>query len=80
MKYLIGGPPRCGKTTLAKELSSRLGVSWISTDMIDNMLKPYLSAGGRVTDLFGNEQRYDSNLNGALITNKIVHEDILKYL
>ena len=41
-------------------------------------------AGGKVTDLFGEEQRYDENINGALISNSIVHEDVLtiikKYL
>ena len=31
---LIGGPQATGKTTLAKELSSRLDMSWISTDQI----------------------------------------------
>ncbi len=34
-------------------------------------------AGGKVTDLFGNEQRYDENINGAIITNGKVHNDIL---
>lgn len=31
---LIGGPQATGKTTLAKELSSRLNMPWISTDQI----------------------------------------------
>jgi 2-phosphoglycerate kinase len=31
---LIGGPPATGKTTLAKGLSSRLDIPWISTDQI----------------------------------------------
>lgn len=41
-------------------------------------------AGGKVTDLFGNEQRYDTDINGALISNGIVHDEIVsivnKYL
>ncbi len=37
-------------------------------------------AGGKVTDLFGNEQRYDEDINGALISNGIVHEEVLKAL
>ena len=37
-------------------------------------------AGGKVTDLFGNEQRYDMDINGALITNGKVHNEILKIL
>lgn len=34
MIYLIGGPPRCGKTTLAKAMSKQYGISWVSTDML----------------------------------------------
>jgi fructose-1,6-bisphosphatase/inositol monophosphatase family enzyme len=34
-------------------------------------------AGGKVTDLFGNEQRYDRDLKGAIISNSVVHDDIL---
>lgn len=41
-------------------------------------------AGGKVTDLFGNEQRYDEDINGAIISNGIVHQEavdtIKKYL
>ena len=41
-------------------------------------------AGGMVTDLFGNEQRYDQSINGAVISNKKLHnkviETIKKYL
>lgn len=37
-------------------------------------------AGGKVTDLFGNEQRYDQDVNGAIISNGLVHEDILNII
>lgn len=32
-------------------------------------------AGGKVTDLFGNEQRYDQDINGAVISNSLVHSE-----
>ncbi len=35
-------------------------------------------AGGKVTDLRGNEQRYDGPLNGAIATNGILHAEALK--
>ena len=35
-------------------------------------------AGGKVTDIFGNEQRYDRPLNGAIVSNGLVHEAIAK--
>lgn len=34
-------------------------------------------AGGIVTDLFGREQRYDQNINGAIISNGLVHQEIV---
>lgn len=33
-------------------------------------------AGGKVTDLFGNEQRYDGDIHGALITNDVVYDEL----
>ena len=37
-------------------------------------------AGGKVTDLFGKEQRYDKSINGAVISNGIVHEETVKII
>ena len=34
-------------------------------------------AGGKVTDLFGNEQRYDEDINGAVISNAKVHNEVV---
>lgn len=34
-------------------------------------------AGGKVTDLFGNEQRYDCSINGAVISNSLVHSEVI---
>lgn len=34
-------------------------------------------AGGKVTDLFGNEQRYDSPVKGAIISNGLVHDELV---
>lgn len=35
-------------------------------------------AGGKVTDFFGNEQRYDKSINGAVISNGKVHNEVLE--
>jgi len=37
-------------------------------------------AGGKVTDLFGNNQRYDTDINGAIISNGIVHEEVISII
>lgn len=34
-------------------------------------------AGGKVTDLFGEEQRYDRDIRGAIVSNGVVHEEIV---
>lgn len=34
-------------------------------------------AGGKVTDLFGNEQRYDMDINGAVVANSVIHNKII---
>lgn len=35
-------------------------------------------AGGKVTDLFGNEQRYDTNIKGAIVSNGLLHSELLE--
>jgi fructose-1,6-bisphosphatase/inositol monophosphatase family enzyme len=35
-------------------------------------------AGGKATDLFGNEQRYDKSLKGFITSNGIVHDQLVK--
>jgi 2-phosphoglycerate kinase len=37
MIYLIGAPPRCGKTTLAKNMSKKTKIPWISCDTLDSI-------------------------------------------
>ena len=37
-------------------------------------------AGGKVTDLFGNDQRYDQSIRGALISNGKVHDEVLNVI
>jgi 2-phosphoglycerate kinase len=41
MIYLIGGPLKCGKTTLAKRLSKITGIPWISVDILRQIAKKY---------------------------------------
>lgn len=49
MLYLLGGPPRCGKTTLARRIAAARGIGWFSTDTLRDvvdMLIPLYAAGG----------------------------------
>jgi len=42
MIYLIGGPPKCGKTTLAKKLSKKLGIPVFTTAELETRAKKSL--------------------------------------
>ena len=35
-------------------------------------------AGGLVTDIKGNDQRYDQNIQGAIISNGVVHDELIR--
>lgn len=37
-------------------------------------------AGGKVTDFYGNIQKYDKAINGAIITNGVSHDEVLEYV
>ena len=37
-------------------------------------------AGGRVTDLNGNEQPYNKPINGAILSNGLIHDELIKQL
>lgn len=37
-------------------------------------------AGGRVTDIDGNDQRYDGDINGCVITNGLIHENMISLI
>ena len=43
MIYLIGAPPRCGKTTLAKKFSKQTRIPWLSSDTLDAITQAYIS-------------------------------------
>ena len=39
MIYIIGGAPRVGKSILCQQLSAKLGIGWISTDLLMEVLR-----------------------------------------
>ena len=42
MIYLIGGPPRCGKTTLAERFAATIRSSWLSVDYLSTVVSGYI--------------------------------------
>ena len=61
MIYLIGGPPKCGKTTLAKRLSKSKGIPWVSTDTLQCVIKPYLDKNDFSKKFPTSSQRCNNN-------------------
>ena len=37
-------------------------------------------AGGKVTNMFGKEQRYDQSIKGAIISNGLVHDEVVNVI
>ncbi len=66
MIFLIWWPPKCGKTTLAKELSKKTWFSYISADTLHCIARAYVDKS-KVKDLFpvssmqcsSNNEKYD---------------------
>lgn len=42
MIYLIGGPPKCGKTTLAKKLAKKLDIQLVASDTLEVVAMNYV--------------------------------------
>jgi hypothetical protein len=45
MIYIIGGAPRTGKSILAQQISAKLKIGWISTDLLVELLRAKNVAG-----------------------------------
>jgi hypothetical protein len=42
MLLLLGGPPRCGKTTLAERAAGGRGIGWLSTDTVRDVVNLHM--------------------------------------
>jgi hypothetical protein len=42
MLLLLGGPPRCGKTTLAERAAGERGIGWLSTDTVRDVVNLHI--------------------------------------
>lgn len=51
MIYLIGGPPRCGKTTLAEAVAKKTSFPYFSLDHVTSVVTPYIPEPEYVTKL-----------------------------
>jgi len=77
MIYLIGGPPRCGKTTVAKLLSKKTGASWISTDTLEALISTYVSKDGRDLMFPKRKMRIETKRSNDLLYSKFTTKEIV---
>ena len=78
MIYLIGGPPRCGKTTIAKKLSKDLGISWLSADTLESVASLYVPKKDRATHFPKQKVRKNTKQSNDVMYNKYSADEIAK--
>ena len=61
MIYLIGGPPRCGKTTLAEALAKKISFPYFTLDHVTSVVAPYIREQEYVTKLPLRVARQETN-------------------
>ena len=79
MIYLIGGPPKCGKTTLAKKLSKELGISYISADTLQSVAFGYTDQDEIAKKFPWREIREKTGRNNDLVYGKYLAEEIVGF-
>jgi 2-phosphoglycerate kinase len=68
--YLIGGAPRCGKTTIAQALANERGCSLMPTDYLMSAFNRYVPEGERATQLLpgqSNDVRYSQHSTEEIV-------------
>jgi 2-phosphoglycerate kinase len=63
MIYLIGGPPRCGKTILAEALAKRLSFPYFTLDHVTSVISPYIPEHAYATKLPLRVARQETNFS-----------------
>ncbi len=61
MIYLIGGPPKCGKTTCAKQFAKSSGIPWISTDSLHCVANAFIPESEKAEKFPWSELRKKTN-------------------
>jgi 2-phosphoglycerate kinase len=79
MIYLIGGPPRCGKTTLAEALSRKISIPYFALDHMTSMISPYIQEGEYLTKLPLRAARCETNYSNDIFYDRYSPEDIFGF-
>ncbi len=91
MIYLIGGPPRCGKSTAARRVSEATGACWFPADYVGSMITGYIPEADRDAlwpySPLGVDERYATSSAEELIasyrtrakTSRMALESLVEY-
>ena len=78
-KYVIGSTVRAAMLVATGGSIAEVFAGFSKGKSIDAAAAKVIveSAGGRATDIFGQSQRYDQDINGAIFSNGVVHDEIV---
>jgi 2-phosphoglycerate kinase len=79
MIYLIGGPPRGGKTILAEALAKRTSFPYFTLDHVTSVIAPYISDYEYVTRLPLRVARQETNYSNDVFYAKYSAEQIVDF-
>lgn len=79
MIYLIGGPPRGGKTTLAEELAKRTSVPYFTLDHVTSVIAPYVPEEEYATRLPLREARQETDFSNDVFYARYSPEEIVDF-
>jgi len=79
MIYLIGGPPRVGKSTLARLLAKEKAIPWISADDIAAVITPYIPEHEHRSKLPLRCVRQETNCSNDVLFTRYTTEQIVGF-
>ncbi len=77
MIYLIGGPPKCGKTYLAQKLSLAYNIPWISVDTLQCVAQAYVAKKDIPKKFPWGQIRKQTKRSNDLVYNKYTAKHII---
>src|SRR5687768_16519079 len=79
MIYLIGGPPRGGKTILAHELAKKKSFPYFTLDHVTSVISPYISEEDYSTKLPLRVARQETNYSNDIFYEKYSAEQVVDF-
>ena len=79
MIYLIGGPPRCGKTTLAEALAKKVSFPYFTLDHVTSVVAPYIREQEYATRLPLHVARQETNYSNDVFYARYPTEQIVDF-